>query len=129
MPYLAPEQNLALDLNLEVELNGTVICRNGFSDMYWTMAQQLAHAASNGTAVQPGDLYASGTVSGGSPDQYGSMLELSWNGTDPIQLRDGTTRTFLEDGDTVRITGWCQRQHGPRIGFGECIGTVVPAQG
>lgn len=129
LPYLAAEFNVALDLNLEVELNGSVIAATGFKDMYWTMAQQLTHAASNGTAIRPGDLYASGTVSGSEPDQYGSMLELSWNGTKPVGLADGSTRTFLEDGDTVRITGWCQNGHGPRVGLGECVGTVVPADG
>ena len=84
LPYLAAEPNRALDLQLEVELNGTVICRTDFKNMYWTMAQQLANVASNGTALRTGDLYASGTVSGSEPDQYGSLLELSWNGSRPI---------------------------------------------
>ncbi len=127
LPYLRPERNLALDLHLQVELNGTVISQARFKEMYWTMAQQLAHAASNGTALRCGDLYASGTVSGSDPASYGSLLELSWNGERPIQLADGNARTFLEDGDTVRIVGWCQGEHGPRIGFGECVGTVLPA--
>jgi fumarylacetoacetase len=127
LPYLAAEPNRALDLQLEVELNGTVICRTDFKNMYWTMAQQLAHVASNGTALRTGDLYASGTVSGSEPDQYGSLLELSWNGSRPIDLGHGESRMFLEDGDTVTIRGWCQLGHGPRIGFGECTGTVLPA--
>jgi fumarylacetoacetase len=127
LPYLAAAPNRALDLQLEVELNGIVICRTDFKNMYWTMGQQLAHAASNGTALRPGDLYASGTVSGAAPDQYGSLLELSWNGSQPLDLGNGETRTFLEDGDTVTIRGWCQLDHGPRIGFGECSGTVLPA--
>ncbi|NND04171.1 MAG: fumarylacetoacetase [Acidimicrobiia bacterium] len=127
LPYLAAQPNLALDLNLRVELNGTVIAETGFSDMYWSMAQQLAHVASNGTAVRVGDLYASGTVSGQERSQFGSMLELSWNGSQPISLADGSERTFLDDGDTVRISGWCQPDHGPRIGFGDCVGTIVPA--
>jgi len=126
LPYLAAESNRSLDLTLQVELNGAPICRTGFRDMYWTMAQQLAHAASNGTAIRPGDLYASGTVSGPQPDEYGSLLELSWNGERPLEVA-GEPRTFLEDGDTVRITGWCQHGHGPRIGFGECVGTILPA--
>lgn len=127
LPYLAAEPNRALDLKLEVELNGTVICRTDFKDMYWTMAQQLAHAASNGTALRSGDLYGSGTVSGSEPDQFGSLLEMSWNGARPIDVGNGETRTFLEDGDTVTIRGWCQLGHGPRIGFGDCTGTIVPA--
>ena len=126
LAYLAADRNRALDIQLQVELNGTVISSTGFKDMYWTMAQQLAHAASNGTSIRPGDLYASGTVSGSADDQFGSLLELSWNGTKPLDV-GGSPRTFLEDGDTVRITGWCQQGHGPRIGFGECVGTVLPA--
>jgi fumarylacetoacetase len=127
LPYLAPEENRALDLQLEVELNGAVICRTSFKEMYWTMSQQLAHAASNGTALRSGDLFASGTVSGPEPDQFGSLLELSWNGSRSIDIGQGESRTFLEDGDTVTIRGWCQVGHGPRIGFGECTGTVLPA--
>lgn len=127
LAYLAAVPNRALDLQLEVELNGTVICHTNFNNMYWTMGQQLAHAASNGTALRSGDLYASGTVSGPEPDQYGSLLELSWNGTRSIDLGHGENRTFLEDGDTVTIRGWCQLGHGPRIGFGECSGTIFPA--
>jgi len=127
LPHLAADTSLALDLNLEVELNGKSISRTSFRDMYWTMAQQLAHVASNGTAIRPGDLYASGTVSGSGEDEYGSLLELSWNGTRPLDVGDGIQRTFLEDGDTVGLRGWCQRDHGPRIGFGSCVGTVMPA--
>lgn len=128
LPYLAASPNRALDLKLEVELNGTVICRTNFKDMYWTMGQQLTHAASNGTAIRSGDLYASGTVSGQQPDQFGSLLELSWNGERSIELDNGEPRTFLEDGDTVTIRGWCEMGHGQRIGFGECVGTVLPAR-
>lgn len=127
LDYLAAEPNLGLDLDLQVELNGTVIATTNFKDMYWTMSQQLAHAASNGTAIRTGDLYASGTVSGPTENSFGSLLELSWNGSRPIKLDDGSQRTFLEDGDTVRLTGWCQTASGPRIGFGECVGTVLPA--
>jgi len=127
LPYLRAQPNRALDLQLEVELNGVIICRTGFKDMYWTMAQQLTHVASNGTALRSGDLYASGTVSGSDPGQYGSLLELSWNGSQAVDLGNGEQRTFLEDGDTVTIRGWCQNPHGPRIGFGECVGTVLPA--
>ena len=127
LPYLRTEPNLGLDLHLEVELNGTVVSRTNFGRMYWTMAQQLAHAASNGTAIRTGDLYASGTVSGPTRDSVGSFLERTWNGTEPMQLGDGTSRTFLEDGDTVTLRGHCGGDGRPRIGFGECTGTIVSA--
>jgi fumarylacetoacetase len=125
LPYLRIEPNLGIDLQLEVELNGTIVARTNFRHVYWTMAQQLAHAASNGTTVRTGDLYASGTVSGPTRESAGSFLERTWNGTDPMVLDDGTTRTFLEDGDTVILRGWCGGDGSPRIGFGECRGTVV----
>ena len=114
-----------LDLELEVELNGTIVSRTNFQRMYWTMAQQLAHVSSNGTAIRTGDLYASGTVSGTTRDSVGSFLERTWNGTEPMHLDDGSTRTFLEDGDTVVLRGWCGGTDRPRIGFGECTGTIV----
>jgi fumarylacetoacetase len=106
-----------------------VIAHTNFSHMYWTMAQQLAHVTSNGTNVRPGDLYASGTVSGSDPGSYGSLIELTWGGELPISLTDGTDRRFLEDGDTVTLRGWCDRPGEVRIGFGECVGTVVAAPG
>jgi fumarylacetoacetase len=124
LPYLRAEPNVGLDLELEVELNGTVVSRTNFRHMYWTMAQQLAHVSSNGTAIRTGDLYASGTVSGPTRESVGSLLERTWNGTEPIHLDDGTTRTFLEDGDTVVLRGWSGGGDRPRIGFGECSGTV-----
>ena len=127
LPYLRTEGNTALDLHLEVKLNSTKIISGDFRGMYWTMAQQLAHATVNGTNVRPGDLYASGTVSGKTPESFGSLLERSWNGEDPLTLDDGTARTFLEDGDTVVIRGWCGGDGKSRIGFGECAGTVLPA--
>ena len=92
--------------------------------MYWSMAQQLAHATVNGTAIRPGDLYASGTVSGSEPGSYGSLIELTWGGRDSIPLSDGSQRRYLEDGDTVVLRGSCQAEGLPRIGFGECVGTV-----
>ena len=125
LPYLRAEPNLGLDLALEIELNGTVVCRTNFRHMYWTMAQQLAHVSSNGTAIRTGDLYASGTVSGSARDSVGSFLERTWNGTEPMQLDDGSSRTFLEDGDTVVLRGWCGAGDRPRIGFGECAGTII----
>ena len=94
--------------------------------MYWNMAQQLAHHASNGCNLEVGDLYASGTISGATPDSLGSLLEIAWRGTRPVQLPDGTERKFLLDGDTVVMRGHAER-NGVRIGFGEVRGTVLPA--
>ena len=125
LPYLRVEPNLGFDLELEVELNGTTVSRTNFRHMHWSMAQQLAHAASNGTAIRTGDLYASGTVSGPTRDSVGSFLERTWNGTEPMNLGDGSSRTFLEDGDTVVLRGWCGGNGRPRVGFGECVGTIV----
>jgi fumarylacetoacetase len=127
LAYLAGVAAGAVDIRLEVELNGVTISAVDFAGMYWTMAQQLAHATANGTNTRPGDLYASGTVSGPDPGSLGSLLELSWNGTRPVTLADGTTRTFLEDGDTVVLRGSCTAAGFTRIGFGSCSGTVVPA--
>ena len=122
MPHLRTTGPTAVDLRLTAAVNGTVVTRTRFAGMYWTMAQQIAHLTSNGTVVRPGDLCASGTVSGPDPGSQGCLLELSWNGTRPITLDDGSTRTFLEDGDTVVMTAAAGD-----IGFGECAGTVVPA--
>lgn len=130
LPYLHEERRSALNLDLRVALitaEGieTTICSTSFASMYWTMAQQLAHATVNGATVRPGDLFASGTVSGPTRDQFGSLLESTWNGTDPLVLADGSTRTFLHDGDTVRISGSASAQGHVTIGFGPCVGTVV----
>jgi fumarylacetoacetase len=125
LPHLTAEPNRGIDLNLEVELNGTVVTRTNFRHMYWTMAQQLAHLASNGTRIRTGDLYASGTVSGPDEEGAGSLLERTRDGTRPISLDDGSSRTFLEDGDTVVLRGWCSAPGLPRLGLGECHGTVV----
>ena len=127
LPYLKAQSSLGVDLNLTASLNGTTVTETNFRHMYWTMAQQLAHATANGTNIMPGDLYASGTVSGPEPSSQGSLLELSWGGTRPIVLRDGATRTFLEDGDEVILRGWCGGGGRPRIGFGECTGVITPA--
>ena len=129
LPYLRSSGPTALDLHLEVEIipeggvSGTVVTRTGFADMYWTIAQQLAHATVNGATARAGDLFASGTVSGPEPGSLGSLLEVTKNGTEPITLEDGSERTYLRDGDTVVIRGWCG--DGPTIGFGKCVGTVV----
>jgi fumarylacetoacetase len=117
-----------LDLRLEVSWNGSVVSRPPFATMYWTAAQQLAHLTANGASVRTGDLYASGTISGPSPDERGSFLELTWNGTEPVTLADGSSRRFLEDGDTVTITGSAPGPNGSRIGIGEVTGTIRPAE-
>uniref|UniRef100_A0AAX7TZ83 Fumarylacetoacetase n=1 Tax=Astatotilapia calliptera TaxID=8154 RepID=A0AAX7TZ83_ASTCA len=102
------------------------ICRSNFKYMYWTMKQQLAHHTVNGCNVKPGDLLASGTISGPDPESFGSMLELSWNGSKNIDLGGEGTRTFLNDGDEVTISGYCEGD-GYRVGFGTCQGTILPA--
>ena len=127
LPYMAIEPNRGIDMNLMVDLNGTTITANNFRHMYWTMAQQLAHATANGASVRAGDLFASGTVSGPDATGLGSLLEMTRNGAQPIGLNDGSSRTFLEDGDRVTLRGWCASDGAPRVGFGECRGVVVPA--
>jgi fumarylacetoacetase len=132
LPYLRTGQPAAVDLRLEVEIvpegdqRGTTVTRSRFRDMYWTIAQQLAHATINGATVRPGDLFASGTVSGPTPDSLGCLLEITRNGTQPIRLDDGSERAYLADGDTVVMRGWCGGDDRPRIGFGACRGTVQP---
>ena len=95
--------------------------------MYWNMNQQLAHHTINGCNINVGDMYGSGTISGSTPDSYGSMLELSWKGTKPIKLNDGTERKFIQDNDKVIMRGYCKNKD-HRIGFGECITTILPAK-
>jgi fumarylacetoacetase len=90
---------------------------------------QLAHATVNGACVRPGDLFASGTISGEGPDASGSLIERTWNGTRPIELPGGETRRFLDDGDTVTLSAWCEQPGRPRLGFGSLNGTVLPASG
>uniref|UniRef100_A0A4W4FZK3 Fumarylacetoacetase n=1 Tax=Electrophorus electricus TaxID=8005 RepID=A0A4W4FZK3_ELEEL len=102
------------------------ICESNFKYMYWTMKQQLAHHTVNGCNVRPGDLLASGTISGPEPKSFGSLLELSWRGSKMIDLGGGETRTFLKDGDEVTITGFCEGL-GYRVGFGPCMGKILPA--
>jgi fumarylacetoacetase len=126
--YLADDDHpWGLDLALEVRLNGHAVSRPPFAGMYWTPAQQLAHMTINGASVRTGDLYASGTVSGPAKEERGSMFELAWGGADPIELPDGTSRSFLEDGDEVAITASAPGADGSRIGFGEVRGRVLPA--
>jgi len=95
--------------------------------MYWSPAQMLAHLTVNGASLRDGDLFASGTISGSSADTRGSLIELTWNGQEPLTLDDGSTRDFLQDGDTVTITGWAPGPDSARIGLGEVTGTVLPA--
>jgi len=120
------------DINLQVTLKpeggeNNVICNSNFKHMYWNINQQLAHHTVNGCNLQVGDMYASGTISGPTPDSYGSMLELAWKGTKPIKLSDGSEREFLQDGDTVIMTGYAAKE-GIRIGFGEVRSKVLPAK-
>jgi fumarylacetoacetase len=131
LPYLSYEGARNFDIQLDVYLQSdksepTTISRSNFKYMYWNMCQQLAHHTINGCNIQVGDLYASGTISGPSPGSYGSMLELTWNGQKPLQMPDGSERKFIEDGDTVLIKGFAEKE-GVRIGFGECKGKILAA--
>ena len=131
LPYLKFEGKKNFDINLEVEIipengKGKTVSRSNFKYMYWNMAQQLAHHTVNGCNICVGDLYASGTISGPTPDSYGSMLEISWQGKRPVQMPDGTERKFILDNDTVVMRGWCEKD-GVRIGFGECSGKILSA--
>jgi len=132
LPYLQQEGDKAYDIHLEASIqpeNGeeTVVCRSNFKYMYWSMVQQLAHHTINGCNVRSGDMMGSGTISGPTPDSYGSMLELSWKGTKPITLNDGSERKFIQDGDTVTLRGFCSNDE-VRIGFGDCSGKILPAR-
>ncbi|MEU8123329.1 fumarylacetoacetase [Spirillospora sp. NPDC049024] len=127
LPYLRCEEPWGLDLHLEVLINGRVAARPEFASMYWTSPQQLAHATVNGAPLRTGDLFASGTVSGPERGQRGCMLELSWDGQEPLLLDDGTERTYLEDGDTVTLRAQAPGAGGSRIALGEVTGTVHPA--
>jgi fumarylacetoacetase len=127
LPYLDDSaQPAGLDIELEVRLNGGLISRPPFASQYWSPAQMLAHLTVNGASTRTGDLFASGTVSGTLPDQYGSLLELTRNGAEPLQLADGTRRAFLQDGDEVHISASAGGPHG-RIRLGSVRGRVAPA--
>ncbi len=129
LPYL--RDDVGYDINVEVWLRSAKmtepvrLSKGNFRDMYWTVAQLVAHHTSNGCNLQPGDLLASGTISGTSKDSRGSLLELAWRGTEPVTLPTGETRKFLEDGDEVILRAYCEREGHARIGFGECRGVVV----
>lgn len=132
LSYLKFEGQLSYDINLEVfiqpENSGeTKICTSNFKFMYWNMAQQLAHHTVNGCNIRCGDLMGSGTISGPTPDSYGSMLELAWKGTKPLKMNDGSERKFINDNDTVIMRGYSEKE-GVRIGFGEVVSKVLPAK-
>lgn len=141
LPYLWSEQNQArggFDIHLEVWLataqmraagqDPVRVSRGNLKDLYWTLAQMVTHHASNGCNLRPGDLMATGTVSGATPESVGSLLERTKRGTEPLALPNGESRKFLEDGDEVILKGWCEREGYPRIGFGECRGVITPAR-
>src|SRR5687767_650648 len=132
LPYLRAANDFTYDIQLEARLQTAtmnaphVITRTNFQNLYWSIAQQLAHHTVNGCNLQPGDLLASGTISGPTEESRGCMLELTWRGANPLTLPNGETRKWLEDGDRLTITGWAQGD-GYRIGFGEVTGRVLPA--
>ena len=131
LPYLECYGFRNFDIHLEVAIipedkRETIVSNSNFKYMYWNMCQQLAHHTSNGCNVRVGDLMASGTISGPNAGSYGSMLELSWNGTNPVFLDNGLKRTFIEDGDTVTFRGWAEEK-GLRVGFGPLTNQVLPA--
>jgi fumarylacetoacetase len=141
LPYLAHadnERDGGVDINLEVLITSAQMRERGdapmrlslgnFTSMYWTVAQLVTHHASNGCNLKPGDLIASGTVSGETRESRGCLLERTWRGTEPLTLPTGEVRRFLEDGDEVTMRAWCERPGQRRIGFGVCRGTVLPAQ-
>lgn len=130
-PYLQQTGNHAFDINLEVyiqpeESEAKLVCKSNFKYLYWTMSQQLAHHTINGCRVNSGDLMGSGTISGSEPSSFGSMLELTWAGKNPIQMPDNTTRTFINDNDTVTMKGFCKNEN-VRLGFGEVTSKLLAA--
>jgi fumarylacetoacetase len=141
LPYLDSPTNRSaggIDIQLSAELltprlkdSGSAahrLCLTNYRHAYWTVAQMVAHHTVNGCNLNPGDLLGTGTLSGPTPDQAAALLELTVGGKQPVQLPNGEQRVFLEDGDTVTLRGWCQREGAVRIGFGECVGTVLPAR-
>jgi fumarylacetoacetase len=131
LPYLRFEGNHNIDIDLEVEIlpeqgEGKVVSHSNYKYMYWNMVQQLAHHTVNGCNIRPGDLLASGTISGPDTGSYGSMLEISWQGTKPVQMPDGSERKFIQDHDTVIMRAKAEK-NGVRIGFGEVRSKVLPA--
>ena len=133
LPYLRQTSANNFDLELDVSLRAAgmneakTVCRTNFKYMYWSSVQQLVHHAACGCAMNVGDLLGSGTISGPEKHQRGSLLEISWNGSEPVELGGGVKRSFLEDGDSLAMRGWCQGD-GYRVGFGEVEGTILPAE-
>jgi fumarylacetoacetase len=132
LAYLQQDGENSFDINLQASIKPkkqeeTVVSKTNFKYLYWTMNQQLAHQTVNGCNVRSGDLYGSGTISGSTQDSYGSMLELTWKGTKPLTMSDGTERKFINDGDTVILRGHCENDD-VRIGFGECKGRIRKAK-
>jgi len=132
LDYLREKDRGTYDINLTVRITppesdaGLEVCASNFKHLYWTMAQQLAHHTVTGCNLNTGDLLASGTISGPEKGSYGSMLEITWRGTEPVTLPDGSQRKFLQDGDAVTMSGWCQGD-GYRVGFGEVTNRIRPA--
>jgi len=132
LPYLRAKNDFTFDIDLEAQLQTSsmkaphIITRTNFQNLYWSISQQLAHHTVNGCNLEPGDLLASGTISGPIEESRGCMLELTWRGANPLKLPNGETRKWLEDGDRLTITGWCQGD-GYRVGFGEVSGRLLPA--
>ena len=132
LSYLKQTGKHSYDIQLEVAIvpeNNieTIVSKSNFKYMYWTMAQQLAHHTINGCKVNSGDMMGSGTISGPTPDSYGSMLELSWGGKNPVPMTDGTERKFINDLDTVVLRGFCENNN-VRLGFGECSSKLLPSR-
>jgi fumarylacetoacetase len=133
LPYLRQPEPGAFDITVEVWLStrpmreSVRLSRASFREMYWTLGQMVAHQTSNGCLLRPGDLLASGTISGPEKENRGCLLELTWRGTEPLHLPNGEQRTFLEDGDEVTLTGYCERVGYTRIGLGTCRGVIVVA--
>ncbi len=132
LPYLRAQNDFNIDIKLEARLQTSsmkephVITRTNFQNLYWSISQQLAHHTVGGCNLQPGDLLASGTISGPTEESRGCMLELTWRGANPLKLPNGETRKWLEDDDRLSITGWCEGD-GYRVGFGEVTGRILPA--
>jgi len=133
LPYLRTKEPYSFDIGLEVGIQAAgstqedIVCRSNFKHLYWNICQQLAHHTSGGCNINPGDLMASGTISGPDKGSFGSMLEITWRGTNPVAMSDGTERKFIADGDTVTMRGVAQKD-GLRIGFGEVSGRLLPAR-
>lgn len=132
LPYLQSDKDGSFDINLQVGIQPdgekeTIVANSNFKYMYWTMAQQLTHHTVNGCPVNSGDMMGSGTISGPTKDSFGSMLELTWRGQNPIKMADGSERKFINDHDTVIMRAYCKNDK-VRIGFGECTGKILPAK-